>query len=50
MPLIPKEIVDRIIAGDNALRVLRVRRGKTRLDLTSDKGFPAELDAADAVQ
>jgi hypothetical protein len=31
MPLIPKEIVDRIIAGENALRVLRERRGKTRL-------------------
>src|ERR1700737_4187535 len=30
-PLIPKEIVDRIIAGENALRVLREWRGKTQL-------------------
>src|SRR5207248_1758388 len=31
MPLIPKEIVDRIIGGENALHVLRKWRGKTQL-------------------
>jgi len=30
-PLIPKEVVDRIAAGENALRVLREWRGKTQL-------------------
>jgi transcriptional regulator with XRE-family HTH domain len=33
-PLIPKEIVDRIIPGENALRVLREWRGKTQLDIS----------------
>jgi len=33
-PLIPKEIVDRIITGENALRVLREWRGKTQLDIS----------------
>ena len=36
MPLIPKEIVDRIIAGENALRVLRERRGDAALHLVQD--------------
>ena len=31
MPLIPKEVVDRIAGGENALRVLREWRGKTQL-------------------
>ena len=31
MPLIPKEVVDRIARGDNALRALRQWRGKTQL-------------------
>jgi len=31
MPLIPKEVVDRISDGENALRVLREWRGKTHL-------------------
>src|SRR5271170_628777 len=30
MPLIPKEVVDRIAGGENALRVLREWRGKTQ--------------------
>ena len=30
MPLIPKEVVDRIARGENALRALRQWRGKTR--------------------
>ena len=29
-PLIPKEIVDRIVAGENPLRVIRKWRGKTQ--------------------
>jgi hypothetical protein len=31
MPLIPKEVVDRIARGENALRALRQWRGKTQL-------------------
>jgi hypothetical protein len=31
MPLIPKEVVDRIASGENALRALREWRGKTQL-------------------
>ena len=31
MPLIPKEVVDRIARGENALRALREWRGKTQL-------------------
>ena len=34
MPLIPKEVVDRIAAGENALRVLREWRGKTQLHIS----------------
>ena len=30
MPLIPKEIVDRIVAGENPLRMIRKWRGKTQ--------------------
>src|SRR5271166_1820029 len=30
-PLIPKEVVDRICAGENALRVIREWRGKTQV-------------------
>ena len=31
MPLIPKQVVDRIASGENALRALREWRGKTQL-------------------
>ena len=31
LPLIPKEVVDRIARGENALRALREWRGKTQL-------------------
>jgi hypothetical protein len=31
MPLIPKEVVDRIAGGENALRVVREWRGKIQL-------------------
>jgi hypothetical protein len=31
MPLVPKDVVDRICAGENALRVVRKWRGKTQL-------------------
>ena len=31
MPLLPKEVVDRLARGENALRVLRQWRGKTQL-------------------
>ena len=31
MPLVPKEVVDRITGGENALRVLREWRGKTQV-------------------
>ena len=35
IPLIPKEIVDRIVAGESALRVLRKWRGKTQHYISS---------------
>ena len=48
MPLIPKEIVDRIIAGENALRVLREWRGKTQLYIaqktTIGQGYISDLE------
>ena len=48
-PLIPKEIVDRIIAGENALRVLREWRGKTQLDISYKtnigQGYISDLES-----
>ena len=48
-PLIPKEIVDRIIAGENALRVLRQWRGKTQLDISYKtnigQGYISDLES-----
>ena len=48
MPLIPKEIVDRITAGENALRVLREWRGKTQLyisqKLNIGQGYISDLE------
>src|SRR5450432_395307 len=39
MPLIPKEVVDRIADGENALRVLRKWRGKTQLYISHKTNF-----------
>jgi ribosome-binding protein aMBF1 (putative translation factor) len=48
-PLIPKEIVDRIIAGENAMRVLREWRGKTQLDISYKtnigQGYISDLES-----
>ena len=48
MPLIPKEVVDRITAGENALRVLREWRGKTQLyisqKLNIGQGYISDLE------
>jgi len=33
IPLIPKQVIDRIANGENALRALREWRGKTQLDI-----------------
>jgi hypothetical protein len=38
-PLIPKQVVDRIVAGENALRVLREWRRVTQLHLSSRTGI-----------
>ncbi len=49
MPRIPKEIVDRIIAGKNALRVLREWRGKTQLYVSQEtnigQGYISDLES-----
>jgi ribosome-binding protein aMBF1 (putative translation factor) len=49
LPLIPKEIVNRIVAGENALRVLREWRGKTQLDISSKtnigQGYISDLES-----
>lgn len=49
MPLIPKEIVDRIIAGEKALRVLREWRGKTQLYIAQKtnigQGYISDLES-----
>jgi hypothetical protein len=49
LPLIPKAIVNRIIAGENALRVLRQWRGKTQLDISSKtnigQGYISDLES-----
>jgi ribosome-binding protein aMBF1 (putative translation factor) len=49
LPLIPKEIVNRIIAGENALRVLREWRGKTQLDISHKtnigQGYISDLES-----
>jgi transcriptional regulator with XRE-family HTH domain len=39
MPLLPKEVVDRLARGENALRVLRQWRGKTQL-----QGYISDLE------
>ena len=49
MPLIPKEVVDRISAGENALRALRVWRGKTQLYISQKtnigQGYISDLES-----
>jgi Helix-turn-helix len=48
MPLIPKEIVDRISDGENALRVFREWRGKTQLYISRKtdigQGYISDLE------
>jgi hypothetical protein len=48
MPLIPKEVVDRIARGENALRVLREWRCKTQLYIahktTIGQGYISDLE------
>ena len=49
MPLIPKEVVDRIARGENALRALREWRGKTQLYVAHKsnigQGYISELES-----
>jgi hypothetical protein len=48
-PLLPKEVVDRITGGENALRVLREWRGKTQLYIShktnSGQGYISDLES-----
>jgi DNA-binding XRE family transcriptional regulator len=49
MPLIPKEVVDRICAGENVLRVVREWRGKTQLYIAQKarigQGYISDLES-----
>ena len=49
IPLIPKETVDRIIAGENALRLIRKWRGKSQLYVSSKtdlgQGYISDLES-----
>jgi ribosome-binding protein aMBF1 (putative translation factor) len=49
MPLIPKEVVDRIAGGENALRVVREWRGKTQLYISQKtnvgQGYISDLES-----
>ena len=49
MPLIPKEVVDKIVGGENALRVLRKWRGKTQLYISHKtdigQGYISDLES-----
>lgn len=49
MPLIPKEVVDRIANGDNVLRALREWRGKTQLYVSHKtnigQGYISDLES-----
>ena len=49
MPLIPKEVVDRIANGENTLRVLREWRGKTQLYISQKtdigQGYISDLES-----
>ena len=49
MPLIPKEVVDRITGGENALRVLREWRGRTQVYISHKtnigQGYISDLES-----
>jgi ribosome-binding protein aMBF1 (putative translation factor) len=49
MPLIPKQVVDRIASGENALRTFREWRGKTQLDIAHKtkigQGYISDLES-----
>jgi hypothetical protein len=47
IPLIPKEVIDRIVSGENALRVLREWRGKTpsRTRTKLGRGYISDLES-----
>jgi hypothetical protein len=49
LPLIPKEVVDRIARGENALRALRQWRGKTQLYIAHKtnigQGYISDLES-----
>ena len=49
MPLIPKEVVNRICAGESALRVVREWRGKTQLYIAQKarigQGYISDLES-----
>jgi predicted transcriptional regulator len=49
MPLIPKEVVDRIARGENALRALRQWRGKMQLYIAHKtdigQGYISDLES-----
>ena len=49
MPLVPKQIVDRIVGGENALRVLREWRDKTQLYVSHKadigQGYLSDLES-----
>jgi hypothetical protein len=49
MPLVPKEVVDRICAGENALRVVREWRDKTQLYISQKakirQGYISDLES-----
>jgi hypothetical protein len=49
MPLIPKQVIDRIASGENALRALREWRGKTQLYIANKtkigQGYISDLES-----
>ena len=49
IPLIPKKVVDRIAAGENALRVLREWRGRTQIHISHKtslgQGYISDLES-----
>lgn len=49
MPLVPKQVVDRIASGENALRAVREWRGKTQLYITQEtkigQGYISDLES-----
>lgn len=49
MPLVPKQVVDRIASGENALRAVREWRGKTQLYIAQEtkigQGYISDLES-----